>query len=70
MELRIGIGGEAQELTLEDWRALVDVNILGGALEQVAGVSAGRLRLRLTGDERAAALAYLSGRGLLVEESP
>ncbi|MEV4186886.1 methionine ABC transporter ATP-binding protein [Streptosporangium canum] len=48
----------------------VDVNILGGALEQVAGVSAGRLRLRLTGAERAAALAYLSGRGLLVEESP
>ncbi|MGV9771648.1 methionine ABC transporter ATP-binding protein [Streptosporangium sp. NPDC003464] len=47
----------------------VDVNILGGALEEVAGVSAGRLRVRLTGDERDAALAYLSGRGLLVEES-
>ncbi|MGW4424260.1 methionine ABC transporter ATP-binding protein [Streptosporangium sp. NPDC004631] len=47
----------------------VDVNILGGALEEVAGVSAGRLRLRLTGDGRAAALAYLAGRGLLVEEA-
>ncbi|WP_239513649.1 methionine ABC transporter ATP-binding protein [Streptosporangium sp. 'caverna'] len=48
----------------------VDVNILGGVLEEVAGVSAGRLRLRLTGAERAAALAYLSERGLLVEEAP
>lgn len=47
----------------------VDVNILGGALEEVAGVSVGRLRLRLTGDERAAALTYLAERGLLVEES-
>jgi D-methionine transport system ATP-binding protein len=48
----------------------VDVNILGGVLEEVAGVSAGRLRLRLTGAERAAALTYLSERGLLVEEAP
>lgn len=47
----------------------VDVNILGGALEEVAGLSAGRLRLRLTGDGRAAALDYLTGRGLLVEEA-
>ncbi|GAA2855574.1 ATP-binding cassette domain-containing protein [Streptosporangium fragile] len=47
----------------------VDVNILGGALEEVAGVSAGRLRLRLTGDERAAALTYLADRGLLVQEA-
>ncbi|MFF5205987.1 methionine ABC transporter ATP-binding protein [Streptosporangium sp. NPDC000396] len=47
----------------------VDVSILGGALEEVAGVSAGRLRLRLTGEERAVALAYLSERGLLVEEA-
>ncbi len=48
----------------------VDVNILGGALEQVAGLSTGRLRLRLGGAQRAEALAYLTGRGLLVEESP
>ncbi|MDP9841886.1 methionine ABC transporter ATP-binding protein [Streptosporangium lutulentum] len=48
----------------------VDVSILGGVLEEVAGVSAGRLRLRLTGDGRAAALTYLSERGLLVEETP
>ncbi|MEU3164556.1 ATP-binding cassette domain-containing protein [Streptosporangium sp. NPDC006930] len=47
----------------------VDVNILGGALEEVAGLSTGRLRLLVTGDERAAALTYLAGRGLLVEEA-
>ncbi|MFF3666683.1 methionine ABC transporter ATP-binding protein [Microtetraspora malaysiensis] len=45
----------------------VDVNILGGALEEVAGVSAGRLRVRLTGGESEAALGYLRDRGLLVE---
>ncbi|WP_449064766.1 methionine ABC transporter ATP-binding protein [Planomonospora algeriensis] len=45
----------------------VDVNILGGALEEVAGISAGRLRVRLTGGEREAALGYLRERGLLVE---
>jgi D-methionine transport system ATP-binding protein len=48
----------------------VDVNILGGALEEVAGVSAGRLRVRLTGGEREAALGYLTERGLLVEVTP
>ncbi|MFF5111201.1 methionine ABC transporter ATP-binding protein [Streptosporangium sp. NPDC000509] len=47
----------------------VDVNILGGALEEVAGLSTGRLRLLVAGDERAAALTYLAGRGLLVEEA-
>ncbi|MBB2915082.1 D-methionine transport system ATP-binding protein [Streptosporangium becharense] len=47
----------------------VDVNILGGALEEVAGVATGRLLLRLTGDERAAALTYLAERGLLVQEA-
>jgi len=47
----------------------IDVNILGGALEEVAGLSTGRLRLLVTGDERAAALTYLAGRGLLVEEA-
>jgi D-methionine transport system ATP-binding protein len=45
----------------------VDVNILGGALQDVAGVSAGRLRVRLTGEESEAALGYLRDRGLLVE---
>ncbi|GGK88272.1 methionine import ATP-binding protein MetN [Planomonospora parontospora subsp. parontospora] len=48
----------------------VDVNILGGVLEEVAGVSAGRLRVRLTGGEREAALDYLTERGLLVEVTP
>lgn len=47
----------------------VDINILGGALEKVAGLSAGRLRLRLSGTQRAAALTHLAERGLLVEES-
>ncbi|GIH93679.1 methionine ABC transporter ATP-binding protein [Planobispora siamensis] len=48
----------------------VDVSILGGALEEVAGVSAGRLRVRITGDERDAALGYLAARDLLVEVAP
>lgn len=46
----------------------VDVAIAAGAVEQVAGVPAGRLRLRITGSGTAAALAELRGRGLLVEE--
>ncbi|MEU6998979.1 ATP-binding cassette domain-containing protein [Nonomuraea sp. NPDC046570] len=45
----------------------VDVSILGGALEEVAGSSVGRLRIALTGDESGAALSYLRERGLLVE---
>ncbi|MBG0829881.1 ATP-binding cassette domain-containing protein [Planomonospora sp. ID67723] len=47
----------------------VDVSILGGALEEVAGASVGRLRVRLAGGERVAALGYLAERGLLVEEA-
>ncbi|MEV4300239.1 methionine ABC transporter ATP-binding protein [Microbispora rosea] len=46
----------------------VDVAIAAGAAEQVAGVPAGRLRLRITGVGTAAALAELRERGLLVEE--
>ncbi|WP_182902490.1 methionine ABC transporter ATP-binding protein [Microbispora sp. H10830] len=46
----------------------VDVAIAAGAVEQVAGVPAGRLRLRVTGAGTAAALAELRERGLLVEE--
>ncbi|GAA5051913.1 ATP-binding cassette domain-containing protein [Thermocatellispora tengchongensis] len=46
----------------------VDVNILGGSLEELRGVSVGRLRIRMEGEDTAAALAYLRGRGLLVEE--
>ena len=45
----------------------LDVNILGGSLEELRGVSVGRLRVGLDGKEIAAALAYLSGRGVLVE---
>ncbi|OPG04462.1 methionine ABC transporter ATP-binding protein [Microbispora sp. GKU 823] len=46
----------------------VDVAVAAGAVEQVAGVPAGRLRLRITGSGTAAALADLRERGLLVEE--
>ncbi|WP_084958540.1 methionine ABC transporter ATP-binding protein [Thermoactinospora rubra] len=45
----------------------VDVNILGGAVEQLAGGAVGRLRVELAGGGREAALAYLRERGLLVE---
>ncbi|MFC4589614.1 methionine ABC transporter ATP-binding protein [Sphaerisporangium corydalis] len=45
----------------------VDVDILGGSLEELRGVSVGRLRVGLHGGETAAALAYLRGRGVLVE---
>ncbi|MFS1303275.1 methionine ABC transporter ATP-binding protein [Streptosporangium longisporum] len=45
----------------------VDVNILGGSLEELRGVSVGRLRVGLDGRETAAALDHLRGRGVLVE---
>lgn len=45
----------------------VDVNILGGAIEELAAGSVGRLRVDLDGGEREGALAYLRERGLLVE---
>ncbi|WP_431900121.1 methionine ABC transporter ATP-binding protein [Nonomuraea sp. bgisy101] len=45
----------------------VDVSILGGALEEVAGGSVGRLRVSLAGAETSAALSYLRERGLIVE---
>jgi D-methionine transport system ATP-binding protein len=47
----------------------VDVNILGGGVEQVAGQSVGRLSVDMRGARRAEALAYLSEHGLLVEEA-
>ncbi|GII84338.1 methionine import ATP-binding protein MetN [Sphaerisporangium siamense] len=47
----------------------VDVDILAGSLEEVGGVSAGRLRLRIDGTARAEALADLRRRGLVQEES-
>ncbi|MDF5752739.1 ATP-binding cassette domain-containing protein [Spongiactinospora sp. TRM90649] len=45
----------------------VDVNILGGSLEELRGAPMGRLRVRLTGGRVHDALAYLTGLGLLVE---
>ncbi|MFC4562572.1 methionine ABC transporter ATP-binding protein [Nocardiopsis mangrovi] len=45
----------------------VDVNVLGGAVEEVSGVSVGRLNVQISGANRDAALDYLSGKGLLVE---
>ncbi|MEU0489587.1 methionine ABC transporter ATP-binding protein [Nocardiopsis changdeensis] len=47
----------------------VDVNILGGGVEQVAGQSVGRLGVDVRGARRSEALTYLSEHGLLVEEA-
>ncbi|MEE2040577.1 ATP-binding cassette domain-containing protein [Nocardiopsis sp. CT-R113] len=47
----------------------VDVNILGGGVEQVAGQSVGRLSVDMRGARRNEALTYLSEHGLLVEEA-
>ncbi len=47
----------------------VDVNILGGGVEEVAGQSVGRLSVDLRGERRGQALSYLSEHGLLVEEA-
>lgn len=47
----------------------VDVNILGGGVEQVAGQSVGRLSVDMRGSRRREALTYLSEHGLLVEEA-
>ncbi|WP_017604604.1 methionine ABC transporter ATP-binding protein [Nocardiopsis alkaliphila] len=47
----------------------VDVNILGGGVERVAGQSVGRLSVDMSGARRAEALRYLSQNGLLVEEA-
>ncbi|NUS05122.1 MAG: ATP-binding cassette domain-containing protein [Nonomuraea sp.] len=45
----------------------VDVNILGGSIEDLAGGSVGRLRVALTGVETPSALSFLRSSGLLVE---
>ncbi|MFI6394433.1 methionine ABC transporter ATP-binding protein [Nonomuraea sp. NPDC050540] len=42
-----------------------DINVLGGAIEDLAGSRVGRLRVTLSGDP--AALSYLRDKGLLVE---
>lgn len=47
----------------------VDVNILGGGVEEVAGQSVGRLSVDLRGERRRQALTYLTEQGLLVEEA-
>ncbi|GAA1710651.1 methionine ABC transporter ATP-binding protein [Nonomuraea bangladeshensis] len=47
----------------------VDLNILGGSIEELAGDSVGRLRVALDGPEAGAALAYLRESGLIVEEA-
>ncbi|MBT2233043.1 methionine ABC transporter ATP-binding protein [Nonomuraea sp. NEAU-A123] len=44
----------------------VDVNILGGSIENLAGLAVGRLRVSLSGDEEAAALAFLRARGVVL----
>lgn len=47
----------------------VDLSILGGSIEDLAGGSVGRLRVVLDGSDRQAALAYLRDCGLIVEEA-
>ncbi|WP_017575376.1 methionine ABC transporter ATP-binding protein [Nocardiopsis kunsanensis] len=47
----------------------VDVNILGGGVEEVAGQSVGRLSVDLMGNRRTEAIDYLTQQGLLVEEA-
>ncbi|GAA3166485.1 ATP-binding cassette domain-containing protein [Nonomuraea roseoviolacea subsp. carminata] len=47
----------------------VEISILGGSIEELAGGSVGRLRVSITGDT-APALAFLRERGLLVEVTP
>ncbi|WP_106249057.1 methionine ABC transporter ATP-binding protein [Allonocardiopsis opalescens] len=44
----------------------VDVNILAGTVETVAGAPYGRLKVQLTGERTAEALEYLRARGLAV----
>ncbi|MDA2812696.1 ATP-binding cassette domain-containing protein [Nocardiopsis sp. RSe5-2] len=47
----------------------VDVNILAGAVEQVAGTSVGRLNVQIQGERRDGALRFLTDKGLLVQEA-
>ncbi|MDA2803129.1 methionine ABC transporter ATP-binding protein [Nocardiopsis suaedae] len=47
----------------------VDVNILAGAVEQVAGTSVGRLNVQIQGERREGALRFLTDKGLLVQEA-
>ncbi|MEU7857959.1 ATP-binding cassette domain-containing protein [Nonomuraea sp. NPDC049141] len=44
----------------------VDVSILGGSIENLAGGAVGRLRVSLSGDEEAAALDFLRARGVVL----
>ncbi|MEO3867762.1 ATP-binding cassette domain-containing protein [Nonomuraea sp. B12E4] len=47
----------------------VDLSILGGSIEDLAGGAAGRLRVVLDGGEATAALAYLREAGVIIEEA-
>ncbi len=63
-------GDPRQPLVSEAVRKFdVDVSILGGSIEELAGGSVGRLRVALSGEGVPSALAYLRERGLLVETS-
>ncbi|MFD1542553.1 methionine ABC transporter ATP-binding protein [Nonomuraea guangzhouensis] len=44
----------------------VDVSILGGSIENLAGSAVGRLRVSLSGDEEASALDFLRARGVVL----
>ncbi|MET8004704.1 methionine ABC transporter ATP-binding protein [Nonomuraea glycinis] len=63
-------GDPRQPLVSEAVRKFdVDVSILGGSIEDLAGGSVGRLRVAFSGEQVPAALTYLRERGLLVETS-
>ncbi|GAB3497660.1 ATP-binding cassette domain-containing protein [Nocardiopsis coralliicola] len=47
----------------------VDVNVIGGAVEEVAGASVGRLNVQVRGERRDAALRFLAEKGLIVQEA-
>ena len=47
----------------------VDVNILGGSIQTVAGKRIGQLQVELAGEQTAQALEHLRQLGLLVEVS-
>ncbi|MEN3538926.1 ATP-binding cassette domain-containing protein [Microbispora sp. ZYX-F-249] len=64
----VALGGDQTLLSRLARAYDVDVAVVGGAVEQVAGAPAGRLRLRITGAGAADALTHLRERGLLPEE--
>lgn len=65
------IGGVADEPILAKLvrRFDVDVNILGGSIQEIGGKRVGQLQVEFKGDQMIAALEYLRRLGLRVEVS-